>query len=77
MIHSVERGTDVKKGEKGDLVLVDGRVNVGKDSEDRRFSGVVFAEARLIFWEQVVGGQVVRELRQDELLDDFGHKRKV
>ena len=36
MVHSIERSTNVKEGEMGDLVLVDGRVDVREDSEDRR-----------------------------------------
>ena len=33
VVHSIKRRTYIEEGKEGDLILIDGRVNVGENSE--------------------------------------------
>ena len=62
MIHSIKRRTYIEEGKEGDLILIDGRVNVGENSEYGCFCGMISAETGLEFWKQTISRQVTSEL---------------
>ena len=66
VIHIIERRTDIEEGKEGDLVLMNGRVDVWENSEYGCLCGVIFAETGLKFREQTISCQVTSELRQDQ-----------
>ena len=71
MVHSIKRRTDIEEGKEGDLILIDGRVDVGENSEYGCLCGMISAETGLEFWKQTISRQVTSELRQDQLLNDL------
>ena len=75
--HSIKRRTDIEEGKEGDLILIDGRVEVGEDSEYGCLCGMISAETRLEFREQTISRLVRSEPSQDQLLNDLWHEWKV
>ena len=46
LVHSIKRRTNIEEGNEGDLVLIDGRIDVGEHSE-----------VRLSLWNDICGNQ--------------------
>ena len=70
MVHSIKRRTDIEEGKGGDLILIDGRVDIGENSEYGCLCEMISAETGLEFWKQTISRQVMSELSQNQLLND-------
>ena len=68
MVHSIKHRTDIKEG---DLILIDGRVDIRENSEYSCLCGMICVETKLEFWKRTISRQVTSEPSQDQLLNDL------
>ena len=47
MVHRIKRRTKIEEGKEGDLILIDGRVNVGENSEYGCLCGMIICGNRI------------------------------
>ena len=55
-----KRRTYIEEGKEGDLILIDGRVDFGENSEYGCLCGMISAESGLEFWKQTISRQANR-----------------